>query len=399
LANGHSLHNRAFRDSDQLPENYGVTQITLITRDPHWIYAYWDISPEIRKRMNGSIVLRMYDVSLIDFNGQNANSSFDIDVGNDASNWYIQLWNDHVSYCCDLGTRSSEGHFHPLARSNVVTTQRREWANRFEANWAEVKQGKNGCPEFIPESPAVARLAAVNPFQNQKESRFEDPEKTAPTACLSAKLLEQTKKKRQWRKPLSVDEILAYYSRLFPRLRRTKPGLIKRLKQKGLLDQDAVENGNGNGNGKAGLFPQPIPDVHKNIFFKRSRFGASAEFEEKGGASEQKGGASESLGGGSELVYKKRKFFFELYAELIVYGRTEPDATVHWGDRKIPLRPDGTFSFRFALPDTHIPLNFTAESADKIKLRNITTAVERFKTNYSTKFTRAPEGHGLLVRG
>jgi len=52
-------------------------------------------------------------------------------------------------------------------------------------------------------------------------------------------------------------------------------------------------------------------------------------------------------------------------AELIIYGATEPDAQVTIGGRVIKLRPDGTFSFRFALPDGEYELPAVAVSADK----------------------------------
>ena len=38
-------------------------------------------------------------------------------------------------------------------------------------------------------------------------------------------------------------------------------------------------------------------------------------------------------------------------------GATEPDAAVTIGGRKIQLRKDGTFSFRFALPDEALLAN------------------------------------------
>ena len=88
------------------------------------------------------------------------------------------------------------------------------------------------------------------------------------------------------------------------------------------------------------------------------------------GASEF-GGASESFPGASEQPYSGRKFFFEIGTELIVYGRTEPDAKVWWGDKKIELRPDGTFGMRLALPDGRIPLGFTAVSGDNVERINI----------------------------
>jgi hypothetical protein len=59
-----------------------------------------------------------------------------------------------------------------------------------------------------------------------------------------------------------------------------------------------------------------------------------------------------------------RKFWFKVNAELILYGATEPDAKVTIAERLIKLRPDGTFSFRFSLPDGRYHLPAMAVSAD-----------------------------------
>src|SRR5262249_16795996 len=48
---------------------------------------------------------------------------------------------------------------------------------------------------------------------------------------------------------------------------------------------------------------------------------------------------------------KNRKFWFQLDAELIVYGATEPRARVTLQGEPVKLRPDGTFTMRFSLPD------------------------------------------------
>jgi hypothetical protein len=56
-------------------------------------------------------------------------------------------------------------------------------------------------------------------------------------------------------------------------------------------------------------------------------------------------------------------FWFNVNAELVIYGATEPDAVVTLGDRPIQLRPDGSFSCRFALPDGGYPLALSAASS------------------------------------
>jgi hypothetical protein len=58
-------------------------------------------------------------------------------------------------------------------------------------------------------------------------------------------------------------------------------------------------------------------------------------------------------------------FWFNVNAELIVFGSTERDATVTIGGRKIKLRPDGSFSYRFSLPDGRYELPVVAVSADE----------------------------------
>jgi hypothetical protein len=64
-------------------------------------------------------------------------------------------------------------------------------------------------------------------------------------------------------------------------------------------------------------------------------------------------------------------FWFNVNAVLVVYGATEPGATVAIGGRKIRLRPDGTFSYRFALPDGAYDLDIaaTAKHGDKRRVR------------------------------
>lgn len=53
----------------------------------------------------------------------------------------------------------------------------------------------------------------------------------------------------------------------------------------------------------------------------------------------------------STLPEYSRKFWSVADAELIVYGATEPDATVSIGGRPMELNPDGTFRFQISFQD------------------------------------------------
>lgn len=79
----------------------------------------------------------------------------------------------------------------------------------------------------------------------------------------------------------------------------------------------------------------------------------------------------------SGLTSLGRKFHFELDAELIVYGATEPDAQVTLQGEPVHLRPDGTFTVRFRLPDSRQIIPAVASPADGSEERTIVLAVER----------------------
>jgi hypothetical protein len=84
-----------------------------------------------------------------------------------------------------------------------------------------------------------------------------------------------------------------------------------------------------------------------------------------------------SFGSGALLHGRPRKFWFQFDAELIVYGATEPDARVTLQGEPVRLRPDGTFTMRFALPDSRQIIPAVAASADGVEERTIVLAVER----------------------
>jgi hypothetical protein len=84
-----------------------------------------------------------------------------------------------------------------------------------------------------------------------------------------------------------------------------------------------------------------------------------------------------SFGSGALLPGRERKFWFQLDAELIVYGATEPDARVTLQGEPVKLRSDGTFTMRFSLPDGRQIVPAVATSADGLEERTIVLGVER----------------------
>ncbi|MBX7247186.1 MAG: DUF4912 domain-containing protein [Candidatus Sumerlaeaceae bacterium] len=72
-----------------------------------------------------------------------------------------------------------------------------------------------------------------------------------------------------------------------------------------------------------------------------------------------------------------KDFWLQVHTELILYGATEPDATVTVQGREVKLNPDGTFSLRFALPDGEQTLPVHATSANGTMERSITPVVKK----------------------
>jgi len=74
---------------------------------------------------------------------------------------------------------------------------------------------------------------------------------------------------------------------------------------------------------------------------------------------------------------KPRQFWLVADAELIVYGATEPDATVTIGDREIKLNPDGTFRFQMSFQDGVIDYPIKAVAVDGEQTRSVHMNFER----------------------
>ena len=75
-------------------------------------------------------------------------------------------------------------------------------------------------------------------------------------------------------------------------------------------------------------------------------------------------GAVSSLSSPFGQPPEKRQFWLVLNTELIVYGATEPTASLTLDGQPVTLRPDGSFTVRLALPDGVRRIPVTARSRD-----------------------------------
>ncbi len=145
--------------------------------------------------------------------------------------------------------------------------------------------------------------------------------------------------------------------------------------------------------------PLPSPGLHERLYQQatssRARLGLGSEaFQGQGaygvvaGAGGQLSGAGGQLSGaglwasgreasGAGLPARQRSFWLVADAELIVYGATDPAATLRVGDRLVPLEEDGTFHFHATFPDGVQQYPIRAVAVDGEQHRSITIDVQR----------------------
>ena len=136
------------REPGDLPRAYGRDRLVLLVRDPWWLFAYWELTPTSRietlRRLGaeaeGAVeVLRVYDVTFIDFTGDNAWTLVDIEPTPGAESWYINVWKPAASYCAEMGVRTRAGRFVPIMRSNTVTTSRPQPSPDTTVRWVVLR--------------------------------------------------------------------------------------------------------------------------------------------------------------------------------------------------------------------------------------------------------------------
>ncbi|MBI4313329.1 MAG: DUF4912 domain-containing protein [Candidatus Omnitrophica bacterium] len=122
-----------------LPERYGMTLIVAQARDPHWLHAYWEITPEDYKQARarlggaGNNTLRAYELSEGSFSDRSIRRWFDVETG-DASDWFLEVGCPASWWCLEIGI-GKDGRFVSIARSNVVVTPADRPSDEIDEQW------------------------------------------------------------------------------------------------------------------------------------------------------------------------------------------------------------------------------------------------------------------------
>ena len=153
------------------------SRIALMDVDPYWLHTYWEITRKDKTRIlkKSDIsshpyknIIRIYDISYIHFDGNNAHSYFDIEIDTLRGNWYINLWNPCKSLCAEIGLRSFEGDFYPIARSNTIDTPRPCQSSSGSEQWMKVTEDYKAV-SLPPEKIQIEKTEPKNTFLEQEK--------------------------------------------------------------------------------------------------------------------------------------------------------------------------------------------------------------------------------------
>lgn len=124
-------------------------RIVLLVRDAYWLQATWDISRSSVERARAAMaelwhtakpVLRVYEVDSDATTSTAERVERDIEIHGGVRNWYIDVKNPPRRFRVEIGYLASNGRFHCLARSNIVTTPVPGLAETVDAHWGDARE-------------------------------------------------------------------------------------------------------------------------------------------------------------------------------------------------------------------------------------------------------------------
>lgn len=296
-----------------LPESYGSKKLFLVARDPHILFAYWDLTPvqyqeAARAAHDGKIFLEIYV--------PNEGRIQQIHVWDSHKNWYIQVNRPDTTFVAQLGYYRPDGGFEVIARSSEVRTPRDSLSPNTDVRFVTIPFNISFRELYhliSAESKPGEELAET--LARLQKHNFELPFQARVPRDLTAE---------------ESDELLEYLGDEEVRRRMVGSFEITEILKKRF--ESMVSSGQWSSS--AGAWVTSIS----------SPFGAS--------------------------FGRERGFHMHVNAELIIYGGTSPDAKVRIDGHDITLSKDGTFSYHFVFPDGQFHIPIEATSADGVEMRS-----------------------------
>ncbi|PQO29252.1 DUF4912 domain-containing protein [Blastopirellula marina] len=125
----------------------GADRLVLMVRDSYWMHACWEVSRKAIDRAKAALAQDWHTstpmLRVMEVDGEVMTSGSErlvkqIEIHGGVKNWYIDVADPPKSYRCHLGYLATNGRFHAIARSNVVTTPRPGSCEEIDGNWDDV---------------------------------------------------------------------------------------------------------------------------------------------------------------------------------------------------------------------------------------------------------------------
>ncbi|MEM7648815.1 MAG: DUF4912 domain-containing protein [Cyanobacteria bacterium P01_A01_bin.70] len=310
-----------------LPSGYGESRIVLMPRDPQWAYTYWDIpnshKEELRRQGGARLALRFYDVTDIDMNYQAPHSLQQYECDEMAREWYLPIPVSDRDYAIEIGYLCNDGRWLLLARSAQVHIP-----PVYPSDWIEDHFMTVGWDQDL-------RGTTITTLTH--------PTKRVETAYGSNELYEEIFGMAE------SAEAQRIAGSLFGSMQHVPGSAVSSFAMP--VSSYVFPSG-------VGMWAGEVPTM-SGLTMSGAGFSASAP------------------------PVRPREFWLVADAELIVYGATEPDATVTVGGKPIKLNSDGTFRFQMSFQDGLIDYPIFAVAADGEQNRAI-----HMKFNRETPYRR-----------
>jgi hypothetical protein len=372
-----------------LPAGYGESRIVLMPRDPQWAYTYWDISNEhkedLRRQGGQQLALRLYDATDINLAYQSPHSIQEYPCDEMAREWYLPIPVSDRDYVVDIGYRCADGRWLILARSvpvRVPPVYPSDWIEDqfITLAWDEDLRGKTFL-ELVPPSRRVPVGYGSNEIYEKIFGMAQSAESQRVAGSIFGSMQHVPGSVFGSAQMVSEQALSSYV--LASGIGMWAAG-VPTMSGVGMSGVGMSGFPTMSGVGMSGVGMSGFPTMSG---IGMSGVGMSG-FQTMSGVGMSGVGFSASA-----APIRPRQFWLIADAELIVYGATEPDATVTIGGRPIKLNPDGTFRFQMSFQDGLIDYPIMAVAADGEQTRDVHMSFTREtpKRNTNTKEEAVPE--------
>jgi hypothetical protein len=311
----------------ELPEAYGTGTLALTARDSRCLYAHWDLTREQRQRYHAQAAGQHLILRVFEETGSGRALATEIQVDAESQHWFIHVPRAAASYVADVGHYLPGGAWVGIAASGVAVTP--------PDTLAEDRTVQLGILQAAPaaggwEVPPVPLAEPPRPALEAQGG--EEPEHGSEEGQRT----------------------------------RTRPGWEGASLSSGAL---------------AGLARRELEQEREVASQAAAGLGQAAPAVPLASVTSPGGESAQAPGPVSGAAVEAGGFWLNVNAEVVIYGATEPGARVAMDERPVRLRPDGSFSCRFALPDGNYELDVVAVSGQGDR------RAARFKFGRATEHT------------